>query len=256
MEIASLRHSMATPMAGELGGAPLAMFTRLDYNHNSRELQSAVNSERLSPTAYQKVNEEMSKYLTIPSERLAHIGKRRREKALAEKLVCDVRQELRERGDTVERVVGVIKSRERQQQRRFEEKMEELRVKRLSLARTLTSQLGEMESDMNLILIKPIFCSRGRAKHQDLITPLPRPVPNRTPQPPPSQCRSRAELAVGRRGWGVGERGTGGGGPHSMQLVATRHKAHRGDTATAGIYIHVGLRPEWSNPQTIDLPAP
>ena len=240
MEIASLRHSMNTPMANELGEPPLAMFTRLDYDHNTRELQSALNTEQLSPTVYRKVNDDMSKYLTIPSQRLVHIGKRSREKELAEKLVCNVRHEYRDRGDVAERVVGKIRSREEQQQRRFEKKMDELRVKRTSLARTLTSQLGEMETDMNVILIKPIYGSIGRSQHQDLITPLPRPVPNRTPQPPRSQSWSRVVSAMGRRGRGRAEEGgTEGGGARSVRLVTTRQEAHRGDTVTAGMCAHV-----------------
>lgn len=231
MELASLRHSMTTPT--NKSGGTLAMFTRLDYDHNTRQLQTAVNTDQLSPTVYQKVNESMSDYLAIPTQRLAHIGRRRREKDLAEKLVCDVQRELRDSREA-ERVVHKIKSREKLKQLRFEQRMKELCEKRNSLAQILTTRLGEVEKTMQMTLIKPIYGSSGQAKHQDLITPLPRPIPART-QPLRTHPRTRVNSSAGGRDSGVGMEG----GCHpSMRLVsrlvASRQEAHRGDTTAGG----------------------
>lgn len=235
MEIASLRHSMATPTTNE-PGSTLAMFTRLDSDHNTRQLQRAVNSEQLSPTVYQRVNEKMNEYLKIPTQRLAHIGKRHQEKHLAEKLVCDVQREIRE-SQEADGIIHRIKSWEKQKQFRFERTMDQLREKRSSLAHTLTTQLAEMEDDVQVLLIKPIYGS-SRAKsnrHQNLITPLPRPVPLRT-QAPYSHPRTRTSSAMGDRDSGVGvERGGHPGMRLVSRLVASRQGALRGDRASGGI---------------------
>ena len=231
MEIASLRHSMTTPTPNEVGGGSQAMFTRLDYEHNTRQLQSAVDSERLSPTAYQRVSESMSDYLKIPTQRLARIGRRCWEREMAKKLVCEVQRESGDAGET-ERVVKEITSREQLKQFRFQQQMDQLREKRTNLAKTLTSHLGEMETMTQTFLIKPIYSNpRGRLLHQDLITPLPRPLPVR----PTSLPRTRASTTRGRRGPVVME----SSGPHpSMQLVsrlvASRQETRRGDRDARG----------------------
>lgn len=229
MEIASLRHSMATPTTND-PGSTLAMFTRLDYDHNTRQLQTAVKSEQLSPMVYQKVNKKMDEYLQIPAQRLAHIGKRHQEKRLAEKLVCDVQKEFRD-SQVAGRVINRIKSWEEQKQFKFEWNMDQLREKRSSLAYSLTTQLGEMEGDMKMMLIKPIYgsCRAKSNKHQDLITPLPRPVPVRT-QAPYRHSRTGTSSAVGERDSGVGMEG----GPHPgmrlvSRLMASRQGTRRGN---------------------------
>ena len=229
MEIASLKHSMTTPTANE-PGVPLAMFTRLDYDHNTRELQTAVEADQLPPDKYQRVDQEMTDYLTIPSQRLAHITRRHREKVIAEGLVRDVKKVYKESSTIAERVIERIKSREELKQSLFEHKMEDFRVKRESLARDLTTRLGEMERVTHTILIKPIYGrTRTQPKCQRLITALPRPVPVR-PLPPKPLSRSLT-------GGGVGPQGDGGY-QRSMRLVcglvASRQEARRGDTATAG----------------------
>lgn len=235
MEIASLRHSMATPTTNE-PGSTLAMFTRLDYDHNTRQLQAAVKSEQLSPMVYQKVNKKMDEYLQIPAQRLAHIGKRQQEKRLAEKLVCDVQREFLD-GQVAGRVVNKIKSWEEQKQFRFEWNMDQLREKRSSLAYTLTTQLGEVEEEMKMLLIKPIYgsCRAKSTKHQDLITPLPRPVPIRTPAPY-RHSRTRTSSGVGERDSGVGmEGGCHPGMRLVSRLVASRQGTRRGERAVEGI---------------------
>ena len=178
MEIASLRHSIA---ANERGGAsndaPLSMFTSLDFTHNTQELESAVDSDKITAQAYQRVREEMSAYLSIPTQRLAQVGKRKRQKKLTENLISEVKRELKDRRGVAEKVVERIRSRDELQQRDFEQKMEGLRMQRTSLARELTVKLGKMEEVTKSLLIKPIYGPRSHARHQDLITPLPRPVP-------------------------------------------------------------------------------
>ena len=178
MEVASLRHSMATNERGGASKTPLSMFTSLDFAHNTQELESAVESDKLTAEAYQRVREEMRDYLSVPSQRLAHVGKRKRQRQLTEKLVCEVRKELRNRPAVVEKIVERICSRDQLQQKAFEQTMEGLREKRISLAQELTTRLGEIEGLTKSLLIKPIYGSRSQSRHQDLITPLPRPVPH------------------------------------------------------------------------------
>ena len=184
MEIASLRRSMAANERGGANEVPLSMFTSLDLAHNTQELESAVESEKITTQAYQRVKEEMSAYLSIPTQRLAHVGKRRRQKQLAENLVCEVRRELHDREDEVEKVVGRIRSRDQLQQKQFEQRMEGLRRQRTTLARELTVKLGEMEEVTKSLLIKPIYGGRSHVRHQNLITPLPRPIPVRRSRHP------------------------------------------------------------------------
>lgn len=237
MEIASLRHSMATPTTNE-PGSTLAMFTRLDYDHNTKQLQTAVKSEELSPTVYQRVNKKMDDYLQIPAQRLAHIGKRHQEKRLAEKLVCDVQREFGN-SQVAGRVIHKIKSWEEQKQLRFEWSMDQLREKRGSLAHTLTAQLGEMEEDMKILLIKPIYgsCRAKSNKHQDLITPLPRPIPIRT-EAPYRHSRTGTSSAMGERDSGVGmEVGCHPGMRLVSRLVASRQGARRGDRTVEGTLV-------------------
>ena len=197
MEVASLRHSMAT--TNEMGGAsnaPLSMFTSLDFSHNTKQLESAVESSKITSEAYQKVREEMRDYLSIPSQRLAQVGKRRQEKQLAEDLVCEVQRELGR--DVVERVAKKICSRDQLKQREFEALMEELRKKRFSLAHKLTVKLGEMEEITKSLLIKPIFGAQAQPRHQGLITPLPRPIPLRRVVHAPKPGTRTGSAVVGR----------------------------------------------------------
>ena len=230
MEIASLRQSMTTPTANETGAGDTAMFTRLDYDHNTRELQSAVDSEQLTREAYQRVEEEMRDYLTLPSQRLAQCGRRHRERVRAEGLIRDVRREFKEKSRAAEKVVEKIASHDRERQREFEERMQGLRVRRNSLARALTARLGELGEETNTILIKPIYFTRAGPKKQPLITHLRRPVPiPKLGSKPRSQTQTR-----GAEGGAEFQRE--GGHLHSMRLVsrlvAARQGTLQGDRGT------------------------
>ena len=204
MEIASLKHSMAANDRSGASEPPLSMFTSLDLTHNTQQLESAVETDKITAEAYQRVREEMTSYLSIPSQRLAHIGRRRRQKQLTENLVCEVRRELGGRQEVVEKVVERIRSRDQLQQKEFEEKMEGFRQKRTTLARELTVKLGKMEEVTKSLLIKPIYGTQSQPRHQDLITPLPRPVPirRRVQQPGHShkhQTKPKSAMAGGSR---------------------------------------------------------
>ena len=220
MEVASLRHSIVSPLTGE--PQEPAMFTRLDYEHNSHQLQSAVAAERLSPTACREVTESMQQYVSIPGQRLAHLGKRCHEQEVAKKLLQEVRREYGNRS-RAERVAREIGSLEKKRQHRFEQKMEQLREKRTVLAQSLNSQLDGVEKMTGAFLIKPIFCSKGKS---NLITPLPRPLPVQLPSRPKTEGRTGQPLAEEPRV------------PPSMRLVSrlvhSRQEALREGLAGAG----------------------
>ena len=182
MEVASLRHNMVANERGIPTNGPLSMFTNLDFDHNTQELKSAVESERITAEAYQRVREEMSAYLSVPTQRLAHLGRRKRQKQLTEQLVCEVRREMRDRESKAEVVVERIRSHDQLRQREFELEMAGLREKRVTLAHQLTLKLGEMEGLTKSLLIKPIFGASFQSRDQSLITPLPRPIPIRRAQ--------------------------------------------------------------------------
>lgn len=203
MEIANLRHTMTiTERVSSGTEVPLAMFTSLDVAHNTRELESAINADQISPDVYQKLNEDMNDYLTIPSQRLMYIGRRHQQKKLADSLVCDIQRQFKNDSNVMEILVERVLSHDQLKQKEFQQKMENMRIKRMSLAHELTIKLGEMEGLTNLLLIKPIYnCNRSHMRQQqELITPLLRPVPVRKlkPSPPRSQPRTQTGTSLER----------------------------------------------------------
>lgn len=183
MEVANLRHTMAANEKDRQSKASLSMFTNLDFERNIQELESAVDSDKITAEAYEKMKKEMKEYLSVPVKRLTQVSKRTEQKKLKEKLISEIRREFSDCPDKVESLVEKVKSRDKLQQKAFETMMEGLRVKRTSLAGTLTLQLGEMEQSSKSFLIKPIYGTPSKDRHQDLITPLPRPIPvRRIPQ--------------------------------------------------------------------------
>ena len=226
IEVTSLRRSVAAPDTAA-GNINMAMFTRLDMDHNTRQLQAAVADERLSHTDRDSVTESMKKYVSIPEQRLVQIGRRCLERDMARNLLGAVGREWgrRERG---ERLSEEIRSLDKRRQRRFEERMSQLGEDRRELAESLHHQLSDVEKLTGVFLIKPIYRSPEKESviHTGLITPLPRPLPHppHAHSTPPSRPRTvgvRVRERKGRGGAGGGGRGRGedSGSHPDMKLV-------------------------------------
>ena len=216
MQVASLRHNMTSSLAGD---PQHTMFTRLDADHNTCQLQSAVAAKRLSPAACDRITESMSEYLEIPSQLLAHVGKRYWEKETTKRLTHDIQREANNEAH-LEKLVKEIESKDASKQKKFDKVLQQLKEKRASLAQDLTKDLNEMEKATGSFLIKPVYSSRGQFKTQGIVFPLRRPLP---------VCQLEKEHQVAASDTG----------PRSSRslvshLVASQRGVYRGNRATAG----------------------
>ncbi len=130
----------------------------------------------------------MEDYISIARERMAYLSQRITSQTHTKKLIKDIEQFY----NTSPRIVFVLpRLGEFQEKKRlqFSVRMDQLGLKRLEIAHTLTNTLQHIEKRTGLFLIKPIFTqTRSFGVHaQSKIFPLCRPLPVRK-----SSCLSEA----------------------------------------------------------------
>ena len=157
------------------------MFTRLDSERNTKALKTALEADRISPTTFTKVTSSMQEYLSIPGKRLAFMTKRSHDRTITKRLI----EHVQEAYSNPAKLVDEISCLDERRQLEFMSKMDNLRVRRLDLARTLTHTLTHVENTARVFLLKPVYAPKGHKGGHGLITPIARSIP--THKPPPTR---------------------------------------------------------------------
>lgn len=138
----------------------------------------------------------MEEYLTISSQQFATLSQRWYQRILAINLVKIVHSHYSDLSQA-DAVVKKVNKLEEKRQQEFINDMRRLGIWRQQLAQSLTNSLTNIEEEVKIFLIKPIFFGTKMSQSHGLIIPISRPFP--TPHSGHSNITSARKSATHHR---------------------------------------------------------
>lgn len=118
----------------------------------------------------------MEEYLSIPTKQLAHLTRHCLHKTTSSRLIEHVKRSYSD-SEHAAMIVQQITNLDEKRRVEFSNEMEQLSVRRVTLAHSLTHTLSHIEKKAQVFLIKPVYATPRGPRSHALITPIARALP-------------------------------------------------------------------------------